>query len=57
MDVKRLCVDLAKIVNNRRAVNSDKTHLVVIMVFMIIIIINIISSTIVIRFSAMTDIK
>jgi len=28
LDVKRLCVDLAKIVNNRRAVNSDKTHLV-----------------------------
>ena len=50
--MKRLCVDLAKIVNNRRAVNSDKTHLDVIMVFMIIIIIN---STIVIRFSAMTD--
>ena len=34
--MKRLCVDLAKVVNNRRAVNSDKAHLVIIMIIIII---------------------
>ena len=51
LDVKRLCVDLAKIFNNGRAVDSEETHLVIIIIIMVIIIINVINIFI-IRLSA-----
>ena len=46
--MKRLCVDLAKVVNNRRAVNSDKAHLVIVMIIIIITILIIITIMIII---------